>query len=144
MTLGHTLDPRWGRSRDFTGRIERLSDGRFTYTGGQWEASEADMGPSAVLAIGQLRVLIMSRATYDWSDEQFRSVGLIATEAKFIVAKNPMNYRHAYGDICKAAFVLDTPGPTPATLKHVEFKKLARPYFPADFDIEGLQPTLLT
>jgi len=40
--------------------------------------------------------------------------------------------------------VLDTPGPTPATLKHVRFKKLRRPYFPADADIAGLQPTVLS
>ena len=40
-------------------------------------------------------------------------------------------------------FVLDTPGPTPATLKHVTFHKLQRPYFPADLEIDGLQPTVL-
>ena len=63
-------------------------------------------------------------------------------EAKFIVAKNPMNYRQAYGDFATAVIVLDTPGPTPATLKHVDFKKLQRPYFPADPDVE-LEPRLL-
>ncbi len=143
VSPGHKLDPRWGESRDFTGTIERLSDGRFTYSGGQWEGKEAEMGPTAVLQVGSVRVLIMSRATYDWADEQFRSVGLDPASAKFIVAKNPMNYRHAYSEIAKAFFVLDTPGPTPATLKHVEFKKLQRPYFPADLAVPGLEPTVL-
>ena len=102
------------------------------------------MGPSAVLSIGSIRVLVTTRATYDWSDEQFRLVGLDPALAKFIVAKNPMNFRLAYGDIARGMFVLDTPGPTPATLKHVDFKKLKRPYFPADAEIENLRPTILT
>ena len=144
VALGHRLDPRWGQPREFRGTVVRLTDGRFTFSGGQWEGKVAEMGPTAVLAVGSVRVLIMSKATYDWADEQFQSVGLDPAAAKFIVAKNPMNYRHAYGDIAKAVRVLDTPGPTPASLKHVAFQKLQRPYFPADTDIPGLEPTLLT
>ncbi|MEO1983939.1 MAG: M81 family metallopeptidase, partial [Fuerstiella sp.] len=143
IAIGHRLDPRWGSSRTFTGKVEQLSDGNFVYTGGQWDGRHEHMGRTAVFRIGPVRVIIMSRATYDWADEQIRSVGLNPSHAKFIVAKNPMNYRLAYGDIAKAVIVLDTPGPTPATLKHVRFRKLSRPYFPADVDIPGLQPTIM-
>jgi microcystin degradation protein MlrC len=143
ITLGHKLDPRWGSTRRFTGVVERLSDGEFVYTGGQWEGRHEQMGPTAIFRIGPARVMITSRATYDWADEQIRAVGLDPMKTKFIVAKNPMNYRLAYGSIAKSMIILDTPGPTPPTLKHVTFKKLHRPYFPADVDIPGLQPTVL-
>jgi microcystin degradation protein MlrC len=143
IAIGHQLDPRWGSTRTFTGKVERLSDGNFVYTGGQWEGHDEHMGPTAVFSIGRTRVIIMSRATYDWADEQIRTVGLDPAEAKFIVAKNPMNYRLAYGAIAKAMIVLDTPGPTPATLKHIRFQKLSRPYFPADIHVPGLQPMVL-
>lgn len=143
IALGHKLDPRWGSSRSFTGTVKRLSDGCFVYTGGQWDGHHEHMGPTAVFSIGSVRVIIMSRATYDWEDEQIRTVGLDPTRAKFIVPKNPMNYRLAYGDISKAVILLDTPGPTPGTLKHVKFSKLRRPYFPADTEIPGLRPTIL-
>lgn len=144
IVLGHKLDPRWGSPREFRGRIERLCDGRFTYSGGQWEGEAGDMGPTAVFRIGAVCVVVTSRATYDWKDEQLRAVGLDPASAKFIVAKNPMNYRLAYGEIAQAVFVLDTPGPTPATLKQVRFHNLRRPYFPADLEIPGLRPTILT
>tara|TARA_R110002095_G_scaffold147856_5_gene127877 strand:+ start:2069 stop:3586 length:1518 start_codon:yes stop_codon:yes gene_type:complete len=143
ITIGHKLDPRWGATRTFTGKLESLCDGNFVYTGGQWEGHHEQMGPTAVFCIGSIRVIITSRATYDWSDEQIRTVGLDPLDAKFIVAKNPMNYRFAYGAIAKATLVLDTPGPTPATLKHVRYKKLQRPYFPADLNIPELQPSIL-
>ena len=54
-----------------------------------------------------------------------------------------MNYRMAYGAQAKAVFVLATPGPTPATIRHVEYENLARPYFPLDVEIENLTPRLL-
>ena len=100
------------------------------------------MGPSAVLHVGSLQVLIATYATYDWADEQFRSVALDIRSAKFIVVKNPMNHRLGYAGISKAAFVLDTPGPTPATLRHVHFKNVQRPYYPADLDIPELEPVV--
>jgi microcystin degradation protein MlrC len=143
LSLGHKLDPRWGATRAFPGRVDHLCAGNFVYTGGQWEGHHERMGPTAVFAIGSIRVIIMSRATYDWADEQIQAVGLNPRDAKFIVAKNPMNYQLAYGEIAKAMFVLDTPGPTPGTLRHVNFEKLQRPYFPADSEVPDLMPTIL-
>ncbi|MEO6062782.1 MAG: M81 family metallopeptidase [Thermoflexales bacterium] len=143
LSVGHSLDPHWGKPITITGKIGHLSDGRFTYTGGVWDGLEGKMGPTAVLEIGPMRLMITSYATYDWMDEQFQSVGLDASATKFVVAKNPMNYRQAYGAIAKAIFVLDTPGPTPPTVRHAPFQRVRRPYFPRDLDIPGLVPTIL-
>ena len=52
------------------------------------------IGPSAVLVVGgNIHVLIMSVATYDWADEQYIRMGLDPAGAKFIGVKNPMNFR---------------------------------------------------
>ena len=125
VELGHKRDPRWGDSITCTGVVDTLSDGEFRYTGGQWEGHLTHMGPSAVLSIGSIRVLVTTRATYDWSDEQFRLVGLDPRLAKFIVAKNPMNYRMAYGGLEPTVFILDTPGPTPPTSGPARCTRLA-------------------
>lgn len=34
-------------------------------------------------------------------------------------------------------------GPTPATLRNATFERMEGPFFPADDDIPGLQPTIL-
>ena len=144
LELGHKVDPRWGKSINIkAGRITRLSDGRFRYTGGIWEGHEGHMGLSAVVERGGVKILITTHATYDWADEQFRSVGLDARTAKFVVVKNPMNYRLGYAGIYKEAFILDTPGPTPAILHHVVYRNLMRPYYPADRDVPGLVPRII-
>lgn len=143
VSLGHHQDPRWGDPMEISGLVEHLSQGRFTYTGGIWDGVEGDMGVSAVLAVGDIRVLITSHATYDWADEQYRAVDLHPREAKFVVAKNPMNYHNVYDDVARAVFILDTPGPTPPTLRHMDFRLLERPYFPVDEEIPGLIPLVL-
>jgi len=144
FALGHHQEPRWGTPITVTGQVKRVSAGRFRYQGGIFDGVEGNMGPTAVLAIGAIEVLITTYGTYDWRDEQFRALELQPQAAKFVVVKNPMNFRLAYGEYAKATFILDTPGPTPPTLRHISFQQVTRPYFPRDAEIPGLHPTILT
>jgi microcystin degradation protein MlrC len=132
LDIGHRVDPRWGRPTHLEGKVARLSDGRFRYSGGIFGGTEASMGPSAVIEIGPLSLLVMSRSTYDWADEQYRSVGLDPASAKWVEAKNMMNFRKAYGAVMRAAFVLDAPGPTPPDMRALPFTRARRPWFPLD------------
>lgn len=132
LIIGHKLDPSWGAPLCLTGTVLRLSDGQFRYTGGILGGSEVTMGASAVLQIGSISLLIMSHATYDWADEQYRAVGLDPAQAKFVGVKNMMNFRHGYKDTMKAFFVLDLPGPTPPDMSVLPFKRVNRPLFPLD------------
>ena len=143
-SIGHKLDPAWGRPIQVRGSVESLHDGRFRYTGGIWDGVDGEMGPTAVLAIGAVRVLVTSHATYDWADEQWRAVGIDPRQTKFVVAKNPMNFHNLYDDVAAAVHVLDTPGPTPATIRSRPLRRMPRPYFPLDGDIPDLEPTVWT
>ncbi|HWE60355.1 MAG TPA: M81 family metallopeptidase [Chloroflexota bacterium] len=132
LELGHTVDPAWGRPLTVRGTVAAISDGRFLYTGGILGGSWASMGPSAVLDIGSIRVLIMSYPTYEWADEQYRALGVDPSVAKFVGIKNMMNFRTGYGACMKGYFVLDLPGPTPADMRALPFRRVARPLFPLD------------
>lgn len=143
LDIGHHVDRRWGSSVRVTGRVARLSDGGFTYRGGIWGGRRGEMGPSARLEVGPIQIALTTYATYEWCGEQFESLGMDARQARFIVAKNPMNYHMAFEPFSNATFLLDTPGPTPPTLRGVTHQRLARPYYPADDEIPGLTPTLL-
>ena len=134
VDLGHRVDPRWGKPRRLTGRVLRTSDGRFTYSGGIFGGTVGSMGPSSVLQIGSIQLLVQSLPTYDWKDEQYRSAGLHPETAKFVGAKNMMNFRNAYGAIMKGQFVLDLPGPTAPDMRSLPFSRARRPWFPLDDD----------
>jgi len=142
VRLGHRVDPKWGEPVAVTGRVRKLSDGRFRYRGGIWDGQAGNMGPSAALQVGSLQIAIASHGTYEWCGEQYELLGLDARMAKFVVVKNPMNYSMAYGEIAKGEFILNTHGPTPATLRGIRFQNVRRPYYPADAEIADLQPTV--
>ena len=135
VELGHKVDPRWGKPTTLTGRVLRASDGRFSYTGGIFGGTVGAMGPSVVLQIGSIQLLVQSVPSYDWSDEQYRSVGMNPETAKFVEAKNMMNFRNAYGGIMKGHFVLDLRGPTPADMASLPFVRAGRPWFPLDAEM---------
>ena len=139
LQVGYSLDPTWGQPVSVSGVVRRLGDGSFLYDGGLFGGTWASMGLSAVLQVGSIELLVMSQPTYDWGDEQFRSLGMDVRRAKFIGVKNPMNYRHAYRDLMKAAFIIDTPGPTPAHVRNLSFERMQRPFFPLDEEIPDLE-----
>lgn len=139
LQVGYSLDPAWGDPVHVSGTVRRLSDGGFRYDGGLFGGTWASMGLSAVLQIGSIELLVMSQPTYDWGDEQYRSVGMDVRRAKFIGVKNPMNYRYAYRDLMKAEFIVDTPGPTPAHVRNLNFERMQRPFFPLDEEIPDLE-----
>jgi microcystin degradation protein MlrC len=132
LSVGHRVDRKWGKPVEITGKLLRKSDGRFCYSGGIFGGTWASMGPSAVLQIGGIQLLVMTWPTYDYAYEQYASVGMDPRKAKFVGVKNMMNFRTGYRDIMKGFFVLDCPGPTPTDMRALPFRRVKRPIFPLD------------
>lgn len=142
VEVGHCLDPQWGEPLSVEGVLRRKSEGRFRYRGGILGGTEVSMGRSLVLQIGNLQLLVMSRPTYEWADEQYRSMGLDPRQAKFFCVKNMMNFRVGYGGIMKGFFVVAVPGPTPADMGMLPFRRIRRPVYPLDAMPETVEPEM--
>ncbi|MBI1923645.1 M81 family metallopeptidase [Candidatus Poribacteria bacterium] len=146
LDIGHKLDPQWGEPITVTAKVLRKSPlnppfgkggrGDFRYRGGILGGAWASMGPSVVLAVGPVHLLVMTYPTYDWADEQYESMGMDVRRAKFVGVKNMMNFRFGYRDIMKGYFVLDLPGPTPADMRALPFQRINRPLFPLDENLQ--------
>ena len=143
LAIGHGVDPRWGEPVSVRGVVAALGDGSFVYSGGIWGGQQGDMGLAARFRIGNVDVLVATHPTYDWADEQYASLGMDTRTAKFVIVKNPMNYRVGYGDRHRASFVLDTPGPTTAFPENADLPLLTRPFFPRDRGL-AFEPTVYT
>lgn len=143
VEVGHRLDPRWGKPLALEAVLKGKSEGRFRYRGGILGGTEVSMGRSLVLQTGSLQLLVMSRSTYEWADEQYRSLGLDPRRAKFVCVKNMMNFRVGYGGIMKAFFVVAVPGPTPADMRVLPFRRIGRPVYPLDAMPETIEPEMI-
>ena len=142
VEVGHRLDSQWGKPLAVEAVLRRKSEGRFRYRGGILGGAEVSMGRSVALQTGSLQLLVMSRPTYDWADEQYRSLDLDPRQAKFVCVKNMMNFRVGYGDIMKAFLVVAVPGPTPADMSMLPFRRIRRPVYPLDAMPETIEPEI--
>ncbi len=143
ITLGHKLDNNWGESLTVRAKISSFSEGDFLYKGGIWDGLVGEMGKTVVLRVENIDILVSSFGTYEWLNEQFMSVNLDPDAYKFVVVKNPMNFQNAYSHI-SLKYILDTPGPTPASCKKIKYTKMSRPFFPLDENIENFVPKVLS
>jgi microcystin degradation protein MlrC len=131
LRLGNRSVREYGQPVPVRARVVRLFDGDFTYRGGIMGGTTAQMGPSAWLRVGACDVVVASRATYEYGDEQFRAAGFDPRTRRFVVAKNPMNFQQAYAGAAAMA-TLDTPGPTTAALDTIPIPRAGRPLYPFD------------
>ena len=134
ILIGHQVDNQWGEPFNINVKIEKITDGKFKYNGGIWDGAVGEMGPSVLVSVNSIHILISSFGTYEWNCEQFLSFDLNLKKYKFIVVKNPMNFKNTFSYI-ENIFILDTLGPTPPTCKNLKFKKMFN-YFPKNLDLD--------
>jgi microcystin degradation protein MlrC len=131
--IGNRRDQAYGAPLQVEAEVLRPAPESFVYAGGLMRGVRAETGPSAVLRVGAVDVLVTSNACYEYGDEAFATAGIDARAQKFVVVKNPMNYQQTYAGAA-AMFILDTPGPTTPNLAGLDFRAVERPLFPLDPD----------
>jgi len=123
-----TLGGRSGTADDapFTGRfmVERLSDGRLSATGPFYGGMELDLGPSACLRIGGVRVVLTSRKTQMADREMYRFVGIEPEDEAILVNKSSVHFRADFQPIAETILVCAAPGPMPFSPAALPFTRL--------------------
>lgn len=137
FSIGAWLDTRWVPPVKVTATVQSLHDGRFVYRGGPIGNTEVSLGPSAVLRVGGLQLLIASHALYEHMDEHYAACGIDISGCRLVSFKNLMNFRKLLSD--DVDFIaLHGPGGTPLRLQDIAWENRKRPYWPAD-DMETPQ-----
>ncbi len=131
FSVGAWLDKRWFEPVRLRATVEGLYDGRFTYEGGPVASVEANLGPTAVLRTGGLRLLVASHAVYEHMDEHYRACGINIRDCRLVSFKNLMNFRKLLSPGVEFT-ALSGPGGTPLRLQDVNWKNRKRPFWPAD------------
>jgi microcystin degradation protein MlrC len=135
-TIGYRLDGRYGQPIPFTAEVLSLHDGKFIYAGGPAGGVEADMGPTAVLKAGEILIVVASRGTYEYGDEQFSSVGVDVNSCDIVVLKNGMNFRNLLRP-GMTWMLVDSIGSTSPKLSSLPWKNRAAPFWPRDEQLPG-------
>lgn len=118
-----------GAPLQVTGVVERLGDGKFTLSGPMGKGNPADLGLSALLRIGGVRVVIVSRKMQAHDQEMFRHIGVEPAEQKIVAVKSSVHFRAHFQPIAERVLVAAAPGPVvadPATLPFTALREEMR------------------
>jgi microcystin degradation protein MlrC len=129
--IGNKIENRFGGPVALIAEVLGLSNGEFTYSGGLMSGIRSTVGPAAILRQNNITVLVTSRSSYEYADEQYAAAGLNVRDYKFVIVKNPMNYRQSYS-WAPRLYALDTPGAGRADLKKLPWTCCRRPFYPLD------------
>lgn len=132
LTLGHAFSKADGEPVTVTGVVRSLSDGAYRMVDGGPNGLEMSMGPTAVIAIGAIRVLVRSLASLEWDRAMFTSQGLVLEEAALVFVKSPSHFRQSFGPVAARILAANTPGPTAPDMRRIPFTKVTRPLYPLD------------
>ncbi len=113
------------------------SDGRFTLEdrNSHLAASQGvnfDMGPSAVVKVDGITILLTTRKTPPFDLAQLRSQGIVPEELSYIGVKAAVAHRRAYDKIAAGSYTVTTAGPCTSDLTQLPYRRIRRPIFPLD------------
>jgi len=132
LAVGHAFSTADGSPVTIAGIVRLLSDGEYRLVDGGANGLVIKMGPSAVIAIGAIRLLLRSVPSMEWDTAMYHSQGLDPRQAALVFVKSPSHFRVAFGPLARRILVADTPGPTAANMRRIPFTKVTRPLFPLD------------
>jgi microcystin degradation protein MlrC len=124
VELGGRLSPTWGPPVPLDVEVERVTDGWFRNAGPMEHGLDVNLGRTAVLKAGNLRVIVTTACLAPNDPQYFRlhAIDLAATDLLCAKAKN--HFRAAFDAVFDPIVEVDTPGPAAANLAALPFKNL--------------------
>ena len=104
--------------------VEKISDGRFIAPGPYFGGSQMNLGPSACLRIGDVRIVVGSRKAQLADQAMFRFVGIEPTEQSILVNKSSVHFRADFEPIAEEIIVCAAPGAMPADTAALPWTRL--------------------
>ena len=115
-----------------TGRVKTLSDGQFPTTIAMGRGLMTNMGKTAVLSVGGVDIMVVSRHFEPVDPGCFRSIGIEPTQKRFLMLKSRIHYRVGFRDIASEVIECAGIGVCTSDYNEISFKNVRRPIYPLD------------
>ncbi len=131
VALGGRSMPCYGPTLQAKATVRGLYDGQVReHTVVHYGFTHFDMGPSAVLQVDNLTILVTTHRTYPASLNQLTACGLDPAQFDVLIAKGVHAPVGAYQRVCQTFIRVNTPGATSADLGDFTFHHRRRPLYP--------------
>jgi microcystin degradation protein MlrC len=132
VAVGGKVDASHGAPLTLTGRVRAVSDGRFVHKGPMMRGLAGRLGPTAVLEVGGVKIILISLRWQTLDPEMLRFVGIEPERERIVVVKSTIHYRAAFEPIAREILEVDAPGLSSSNLGRFPFTAVRRPIFPLD------------
>ncbi len=135
LELGGKVDPRYGAPLNVTGRVQAITDGTFRLDGPMIKGTVIRMGPTAVLRVGGIDIVVTTTRNQVVDQQYFKHAGIDPATKSVLGLKSAHHFRAAYGPIAAAVFVVDDCGGlTSRNYRSLPYRNVRRPVYPLDLD----------
>ena len=136
VLVGGKTDPRVGGGPlALTGTLIRLSDGTYTGDGPMMGGLSGTWGPTAVLQVDDIEILVVSFPQQMLDLQQFRAFGIDPAAKRVVALKSMQHFRAAFEPIAGKVIVCDSGALCTPDLAKLSYVNVRRPIFPLDIGI---------
>src|SRR5579883_2858153 len=132
LAIGGKIDPAFGAPLTVTGTVQHLGDGAFVADGPMWKGLRMTMGPSAVLRVGGVEIVLASNRFQITDLQHFLSLGIDPRQKSVVALKSAQHFRAAYQPIAREVLTVDAGALTTPDYRRFSYRKLRRPIWPLD------------
>lgn len=132
VRLGGKTDRRHGDPVALRAAVRLLADGRFVTRSRMGEGGTTEMGRTAVLQCGGVRVVVTERRVQPLDAELLRSVGIEPRAQRLVALKSAVHFRSTYQSIAERIFDLDTPGVHRPDFAGCHYRRVRPGLYPLD------------
>ncbi len=134
--LGGKTDARFGGAPlKLEGRLDLISDGDYVGDGPMVGGLNLSFGPSAVLRVAGMAILVTTEPAQMLDLQQFRAFGIDPAKHDVVGLKSMQHFRAAFEPIAGKVIVCDSGALCTTHLEKLPYKNVPRPIFPLDRDL---------
>jgi len=137
IRLGGKTEPRFGGAPlSLEGELKLISDGSYVGDGPMVGNLRLSFGPTAVVRVGGIDILVVTEPAQMLDLQQFRAFGIDPAAKTVLALKSMQHFRAAFEPIADKVIVCDSGALCTTYLDRLPYKNVPRPIFPLDRDMK--------
>ncbi|MGB8813080.1 MAG: M81 family metallopeptidase [Paracoccaceae bacterium] len=136
LSLGGKCDPSFGGGPlQLTGEIRGIFDGTLVGDGPMIGGLPFSFGPTAVLRVGGIDILVVTERGQMLDLQQFKAFGIVPEQKTVVALKSMQHFRAAFEPISGQVIVCDSGALSTPQASRRPYRNVPRPIFPLDRDM---------
>ena len=137
VLLGGKTDARFGGAPlALCATLVLLSDGVYVGDGPMIGGQQRSWGPTAVIHVAGIDILVVTNAAQMWDLQQFRAFGIDPAAKAVVGLKSAQHFRAAFAPIASEVIVCDSGALCAPDCTVLPYSRVPRPIFPLDPDMD--------